>query len=162
MSKPSEQISHFVLDSQARIHETLRKTTLGLIASMVEELSIQEACPDNRRQRIFDKVMANVLIADRGHDTECWLWQGGTSGKGRGGDYARMTLDGATVAVHIAMWVNENGLIPPRKQLDHKCRQRLCVRPSHTELVTHKENQRRRDEANGVVRKPKRRKTTKQ
>lgn len=58
-----------------------------------------------------------------------------------------MNLDGATVAVHIAMFVCENGPIPPRKQVDHKCRNRLCVRPTHLEMVTHKQNQRRRAEA---------------
>ena len=60
-----------------------------------------------------------------------------------------MKLDGATVAVHIAMWVIEHGPIPPRKQLDHVCRNRLCVRPDpdHLEMVTHKQNMKRRDAA---------------
>jgi hypothetical protein len=58
-----------------------------------------------------------------------------------------MNLDGATVAVHKTNWTNEHGLIPPRKQLDHLCRRRLCIADKHLELVTHKENQRRRDAA---------------
>jgi hypothetical protein len=75
----------------------------------------------------------------------CQIWQGPHSGNGRGGDYPRMNLDGATVAVHIANWTNEHGLIPPRKQLDHLCRRRRCIAEPHLELVTHKENQKRRD-----------------
>lgn len=33
--------------------------------------------------------------------------------------------------------------IPQGKELDHLCRNRECVNPSHLEPVTHKENQRR-------------------
>lgn len=101
----------------------------------------------SRRDRIRDKVMARVEIRDMGHDTPCHLWTGPTSGDGRGGQYGRMNLDGATVAVHIVVWTNENGLIPPRKQLDHLCKVRRCCREDHLELLTHKQNQRRRDAA---------------
>lgn len=98
-----------------------------------------------RRKRIFDKIMCRVQIDADG----CWIWTGPDSGKaGRGGGYPRMALDGATVAVHIAMWIIFNGPIPPRKQLDHQCRKRRCVRPNVcTELVTHKKNQERRAHA---------------
>lgn len=95
-----------------------------------------------RRERIRAKILANVTIVDSG----CWIWRGGNSGTGRGGGYPRMSLDGATVATHRASWINENGMIPPRKQVDHKCRTRACVNPNHLELVTHRENMRRRDE----------------
>ena len=99
----------------------------------------------NRRDRIRAKILANVVVDEDG----CHIWQGPTSGRpapgktGRG--YPRMKLDGGTVAVHKAWWVNEHGIVPPGKQLDHTCRKRLCV--TCTELVTHKENCRRRDAA---------------
>lgn len=103
----------------------------------------------SRRDRIRAKIM------ERSHEVKapdflrpelgcCRIWDGPTSGNGRGGDYGRMSLDGGTVAVHIASWTNEHGLIPPRKQLDHLCRRRLCVNDEHLELVTHKQNQRRK------------------
>jgi hypothetical protein len=38
-------------------------------------------------------------------------------------------------------------MIPPRKQLDHRCRQRLCVSEDHLELVTPKQNAKRREAA---------------
>lgn len=101
-----------------------------------------------RRDKIREKVMARVEIVEGPLDTLCHLWTGPTSGsKGRGKDYARMSLDGGTMAVHIVMYVLEHGPIPPRKQLDHRCRTRRCVNPDHLEMVTHKENMRRRDEA---------------
>lgn len=89
--------------------------------------------------------MRNVVLVDGGLSTPCWFWTGPTSGNGRGGGYARMNLDGATVAVHKAAWINEHGMVPPRKQLDHRCHHRRCVREDHLDLVTHKQNQKRRD-----------------
>lgn len=62
-----------------------------------------------------------------------------------------MHLDGQTVAVHIVSWTNEHGFVPGKKQLDHLCRRRLCVNDLHLELVTHKENQKRRDQARSNV-----------
>lgn len=94
-----------------------------------------------RRGEIQQRVLSRVSICP---ETECWVWQGPTSGNGRGGGYARMSLDGQTVAVHKVMWVNFFGFIPGKKQLDHTCRRRNCVNPNHLELVTHRENQKRR------------------
>ena len=95
----------------------------------------------DRRQSIFDKIMKRVKI-DK--DTGCWNWTGPTSGTGRGGGYGRMSLDGQTVAIHIVMFCNFFGFIPGKKQIDHKCRNRLCCNPDHLEMVTHKQNQKRR------------------
>jgi hypothetical protein len=99
----------------------------------------------DRRARIEAKVRARVQETPGPLDTPCWLWTGPDSGGGRGGGYARMSLDGQTVAVHIVMWTNAHGFVPGHKQLDHLCRNRLCVNPAHLELVTHKQNQKRRD-----------------
>lgn len=57
-----------------------------------------------------------------------------------------MSLDGATVAVHIAMWIVEHGPVPPKKQIDHTCTNRRCVNPAHLQMVTHRKNQQLRDE----------------
>ncbi|NTJ63809.1 HNH endonuclease [Agrobacterium rhizogenes] len=99
----------------------------------------------SRRDQIRARIMERVCIDP---NTGCWRWMGSTSGdKGRGKDYPRMSLSGQTVAVHIVMFTNEHGYVPGRKQLDHTCRNRRCVNPAHLEIVTHKENQRRRDKA---------------
>ncbi len=97
---------------------------------------------DGRRGEIARKVLSRCLFDPY---TGCMNWQGPTSGDGRGGDYARMSLDGQTVAVHRVMWTLVHGYIPGKKHLDHHCRNRRCVNPWHTEMVTHKENCRRRD-----------------
>ena len=102
-----------------------------------------------RRTEIKKRISSNVEEIFTGYEIDgipspCHEWQGGTSGTGRGGGYARMSLDGHTVAVHIVSWVNENGLVPGKKQIDHLCNNRLCVNEKHLEMVTHKENQKRK------------------
>jgi hypothetical protein len=89
----------------------------------------------------LNKVVSRCIINPIG----CWIWDGPCSGNGRGGGYPRMNLNGQTVAVHRVMWTNVHGYIPSKKQIDHKCKNRMCVNPDHLEMVTHKENQRRRD-----------------
>ena len=99
----------------------------------------------DRRQRLWDKIMARVVVTACG----CHIWTGPDSGTGRGGGYGRVCIDGATMAVHIVMWVIKNGPIPPRKQLDRACPgapNRRCCNPDHLALVTHRKNQRLRDQ----------------
>jgi len=101
--------------------------------------------PPGRRGHILMKLWAKSIVAYwNGYETPCYHWTGPTSGNGRGGLYGRMSLNGATVATHIASWTNVHGLIPPKKQLDHKCNNRRCWREDHLELVSHKKNQKRR------------------
>jgi hypothetical protein len=101
-----------------------------------------------RRERIRAKIYERVFIDPV---TGCHVWQGPDSGKeGRGSGYPRMALDGQTVAVHIVNWTNEHGYIPGKKELDHACRNRMCINPDndkHVEMVTRKENARRREAA---------------
>jgi hypothetical protein len=123
-------------------------------------VSLDDFRPGNgpcRRERIFARVFSRCTVHEprAGQRTGCWEWLGADSGKpgrgrakGRGHSYGRMTLDGATMAVHIVMWVLVNGPIPPRKQIDHAggCWTRKCCNPEHLDMVTHKRNQKRRDE----------------
>lgn len=98
----------------------------------------------SRRDRLREKLMASTVIVPGPLETPCYLWTGSTSGNGRGGGYGRVKVDGGTMATHIVGWVIEHGPIPPRKQLDHKCNNRLCWNEEHLQLVTHKKNQRLR------------------
>lgn len=104
-------------------------------------LHTQIVLPITRREDIIGKLMSRVFICP---DTECWIWTGSTSGSGRGGGYGRMCLDGQTVATHLVSYTHFYGYIPGKKQVDHKCNNRLCCNPTHLELVTHLQNQKRR------------------
>ncbi len=70
---------------------------------------------------------------------DCWLWTGARSTSG----YARLRVDGRSVDVHRWAYGLFVGPIPDGLQLDHLCRVRHCVRPSHLEPVTQVENMRR-------------------
>lgn len=112
-----------------------------------------------RRDEIAERIAANVDIRPAGYDTPCWLWTMADSGDGRGGGYPRIKLNSRTCGAHIVSFVNAHGYVPGNKQIDHKCRNRMCVNPDHLEMVSHLENQKRRDLAAG--RAPKRRKRRK-
>jgi hypothetical protein len=112
----------------------------------------------DRRAEVAERIAANVDIIDAGYETPCWLWTMADSGNGRGGGYPRIKLNNRTCAAHKVSFVNAHGYVPGNKQIDHKCRNRLCVNPDHLEMVSHLENQKRRDRARGICRKPKRRK----
>lgn len=69
----------------------------------------------------------------------CWLWTGKLTKKG----YARYGLHKPNSYAHIASYEEVNGVVPEGLELDHLCRVRHCVNPSHLEAVTHLENIRR-------------------
>ena len=100
------------------------------------------AASGGRAQRLLARIYERVEVQP-GPDG-CHLWLGSDSGTGRGGGYGRLRVDGETMAVHIVAWVCRHGPKPRKKQIDHTCSQRRCVRDSHHELVTHKKNQERR------------------
>lgn len=74
------------------------------------------------------------------NQTPCWSWTGGTQSRCYGS-----LADGArgTQLAHRAVWEAVNGPIPPGQTVDHLCRNKLCGRPDHLELVTAEENKRR-------------------
>lgn len=90
--------------------------------------------------------MARVTISDG-----CWEWTGAkdTSGYGRVGTQAGVRQ---THRVFYEWFV---GPIADDMQLDHLCRNRGCVRPSHLEQVTLQENTNRSDSTLAVVNRAK-------
>lgn len=69
----------------------------------------------------------------------CWLYTGQQTDNG----YGRFWADGHHTVAHVWLWERENGPVPAGLQLDHLCRVRPCVRPTHLEPVTALENVRR-------------------
>lgn len=75
----------------------------------------------------------------------CWNWTGSLShGYGRHNQ----------AKAHRVAYELTNGPIPPDREIDHKCRNRACVNPSHLRLVTRKQNEEnidvRRNSQSGV------------
>lgn len=69
----------------------------------------------------------------------CWLWTGRLHNNG----YARFSVNDRAVYVHRFAYEMSNGEIPNGMHIDHLCRVRHCVNPSHLEAVTQAENNRR-------------------
>lgn len=67
----------------------------------------------------------------------CWNWKGhlGSGGYGRCNNRAGQSL------AHRAFYTILKGDIPDGMQLDHLCRNRMCVNPDHLEPVNQKDNQ---------------------
>lgn len=67
----------------------------------------------------------------------CWLW---TGPKANG--YGRLYVGGKRWAMQAHRFAYELlvGPIPPGWQIDHLCRNPVCVNPSHMEPVTSREN----------------------
>ena len=72
-------------------------------------------------------------------ETGCWVWQGSKNSKG----YALAWKDGRTVSAYRWFYEQANGPIGDGLEIDHRCRNRLCVNPGHLEAVTHAVNMRR-------------------
>ena len=86
-----------------------------------------DASPEERFWAFVDKNAAD------GH----WLW----TGDWRANGYGRHSSNGTPESLsHRVAWHLVNGPIPDGMVLDHLCRERACVNPSHLEVVTRSEN----------------------
>jgi hypothetical protein len=79
-----------------------------------------------------------------GHTVEpngCWKWQGSISPNGYG--TLGTPLSRQTRSAHRVYFEKINGPVELGFELDHLCRNRWCVNPSHMEVVTRRVNVRR-------------------
>ena len=65
--------------------------------------------------------------------TDCWIWTGKKGPSGYGSFWGS---DGRDIRAHRWTYESVHGAIPGELQIDHRCRNRACVRPDHLEAVT--------------------------
>ncbi len=87
---------------------------------MIDELTIS---------RFWAKV-------NKGTEDECWPWFGAHNGLG----YGQMGAGPTRLYAHRLSYELAKGPIPTGLELDHLCRNSVCVNPKHLEAVTHQEN----------------------
>lgn len=98
------------------------------------------------RRPVEDRFWEKVNMTD-----SCWPWTGAILSTG----YGRFTIDGKGKQAHRVAYEMTCSPIPKGLDLDHLCRNRACVRPSHLEPVSRRENLLRGVSARGITRCPK-------
>lgn len=99
-------------------------------------------------QALIERVRAD--LPERIHKdaaTGCWVWQGSVDSHG----YGRVKYSGKTWYAHRVCYALARGSISSDLQIDHLCRNTLCVNPEHLEPVTLRENWRRGLSPNAVA-----------
>lgn len=86
-----------------------------------------------RRLSVEDRIMSRVYMKP---DCSCWFWRGIHDRDG----YAKMTHRNRPIAVYRLAYETFKAPIPDGMEMDHICRERGCVNPSHVEPVTSREN----------------------
>lgn len=93
--------------------------------------------------RFWAKVNKNGPIPESRPDLgACWLWTGATNNRGYSRFKVGSNVDGSAGEILGHVWSFRDSMqeIPAGYELDHLCRTRECVRASHLEAVTHREN----------------------
>jgi hypothetical protein len=85
----------------------------------------------------------------------CWEWQGNTNSSG----YGRLGINNKVYQAHRVMYTQINGQIPTGQVIDHLCRKRDCINPSHLEPVSIGENVKRGNPGSNHVNNAQRAKT---
>lgn len=68
----------------------------------------------------------------------CWIWTASLCADGYG--KARNSSFPSETLAHRLSWLYYKGSLPRFMEIDHKCRVRCCVNPSHMEVVSHAVN----------------------
>lgn len=86
--------------------------------------------------RLVRRIRFTPAPPDRTVVGDCWIWTGCTDRYG----YGRAKVDGRNRQAHIVFWNLLRGSVPDGQVLDHDCRVRACVSPSHLTPRTDREN----------------------
>ncbi len=95
------------------------------------------SAPDGSKIVPTDKQWVRFWKRVQKQDNGCWLWTGAA------GRYGYIGFNGKTMAAHrfvYRAWPTTDPIPDDTPQLDHRCRNGLCVNPAHLDPVTNREN----------------------
>lgn len=84
---------------------------------------------------VIERLHKKIEVSSGG----CWEWKACLTKAG----YGQIRIDGKTLYTHRVTYQHYKGILVPRLELDHLCRNRKCCNPEHLEQVTRKINQHR-------------------
>jgi len=129
--------------------ESHRRAGCGIINEAVRCVNTKTASNGKHLTRRWPAVANRTLLSFKSRiepgPNGCWNWTGPRGGRGH---YGSITLPGRRSA-YAHRWAYEHyvGPIPDGLEIDHLCRNTLCVNPDHLEAVTHKVNMQRTPKA---------------
>jgi len=109
----------------------------------LKRLFVDKRAPKNGLStfdRFLNKVNkdSNIFGENNNYPTQCWIWTGAFL-QDRNGKYGLFRYPNGQRAHRYSYeyFINK---ISEDHEIDHLCRNTLCVNPEHLEAVTHKEN----------------------
>lgn len=112
-----------------------RKYRFNYVRFCSKSCANKSRCPTTPTRHVIERILEKVEIRESGG---CWLWTRSTDEYG----YGRIaTSKGhAPRKAYRVLYEQIIGAVPKGLELDHLCRNRLCVNPYHLEPVSHHEN----------------------
>lgn len=133
---------YYPIESWSKLLSLFPKRHRVTIAARAKKLKVRRKCHglnQSTMERFWNKVnKTSGIYGESGNfPSECWTWKASTHQ-----GYAEFWDDKKKSMTHAHKFLYEsiNGPVLSHLELDHLCRIRHCVNPSHLEPVTPKEN----------------------
>ena len=92
-------------------------------------------------ESLYHRLLCHAPAFDLNDPDECWEHDGGLN-KRNGYPRVSVRIDGkhTRVYAHRAMYVEVYGPVPEGHEVDHKCHNHRCVRPTHLKALLIRDN----------------------